>query len=175
MLVSLNNPIPIVPIIKSGPELFVKASNLSASSFVQIPWDLKFETIFAPIGYPLIIPIIKGKAPSPGTLNIGLINLFKSFPKIEITFVYPRSSVAMKKGSREGTTEFAHKASPVFADDKFAFENINKNRVNKHIHIEIKDFFILNTKNFILCMDTPLDTIYINLLQIYVIILLQMM
>ena len=30
-----NNKIPTVPIIKSGPELFVNASNLSASFFVQ--------------------------------------------------------------------------------------------------------------------------------------------
>ena len=66
----------------------------------------------------------------------------------------------MKKGSREGTTEFAHSARPVFADKRFALENINKNIVNKHIHIGINDFLKLNTKNFILCMYTPLDNIY---------------
>ena len=81
---SKNKLIPTVPIIKSGPELLVKASNLSPSSFVQIPFCLKFVTILAPIGYPLIIPIINAKAPSPGTLKIGLINLFKTFPKISI-------------------------------------------------------------------------------------------
>ena len=103
---------------------------------------------------------MKGNAPSPGTLKIGLINLFKSFPKIEITFVYPSNSVAIKKGSKDGTTEFAHRASPVFADDRLALENINKNKVNKHIQIGTNDFFILKTKNFILCMDTPLGNIY---------------
>lgn len=44
--------IPTVPIIKSGPELFVKVISLSASSFVQMPFFLKFVTIFAPTGYP---------------------------------------------------------------------------------------------------------------------------
>ena len=51
-----------------------------------------------------MIPIIKGNAPSPGTLKSGFINLFSNFPKIEIIFVYPRSSVAIKNGSKEGTT-----------------------------------------------------------------------
>ena len=44
--------IPTVPIIKSGPELFVKVISLSASSFVQMPFFLKLVTIFAPTGYP---------------------------------------------------------------------------------------------------------------------------
>ena len=42
--------IPTVPIIKSGPELFVKVTSLSASSFVQIPFFLKLVTILAPTG-----------------------------------------------------------------------------------------------------------------------------
>lgn len=79
--VSKNKLIPTVPIIKRGPELLVKARSLSPSSFVQIPFCLKLVTILAPIGYPLIIPIINAKAPTPGTLKIGLINLFKTFPK----------------------------------------------------------------------------------------------
>ena len=44
--------IPTVPIIKSGPELFVKVISLSASSFVQMPFFLKLVTILAPTGYP---------------------------------------------------------------------------------------------------------------------------
>ena len=79
--------IPTVPIIKRGPELLVKAKRRSASVDVQIPSFLNFETIFAPVGYPLIIPIIKGKDPSPGTLNSGLIKKFKLFPSILITLV----------------------------------------------------------------------------------------
>lgn len=79
--VSKNKLIPTVPIIKSGPELLVKAISLSPSSLVHMPFCLKLVTILAPIGYPLMIPIIKAKAPSPGTLNIGLINLFKAFPR----------------------------------------------------------------------------------------------
>ena len=45
-----NIPIPTVPIIKSGPELFVKLSNLSHSSLGQILFCLKFAAILAPTG-----------------------------------------------------------------------------------------------------------------------------
>ena len=55
--------------INNGPELLVNAINLSPSSLVQIFFSLKSTTILAPVGYPLIIPIIKAIAPSPGTLN----------------------------------------------------------------------------------------------------------
>lgn len=44
--------IPTVPIIKSGPELFVKLINLSQSSLEHILFFLKFTAIFAPTGYP---------------------------------------------------------------------------------------------------------------------------
>ena len=126
-----NNEIPTVPIIKRGPELLVKASNLSASSLLHIPLLKKFEIIFAPTGYPLIIPIINANEPSPGTLNIGLINLLSFFPKISITLVYESNSVAIKKGSKEGITEFANKLNPFFAADRFCLEKITKQTVNK--------------------------------------------
>ena len=71
--VFLNIRIPTVPIMNKGPELFVKLSNLSHSSFVQILFFLKLVAIFAPTGYPLIMPIIKAKLPSPRTLNNGFI------------------------------------------------------------------------------------------------------
>ena len=79
--------IPTVPIIKRGPELLVKAKRRSASMEVQIPSFLNLETIFSLFFYPLIIPIIKGKEPSPGTLNSGLIKKFRRAPSIEITLV----------------------------------------------------------------------------------------
>ena len=41
---------PMVPIIKSGPELLVNASNLSASALEQSPFFLNSVTIFAPTG-----------------------------------------------------------------------------------------------------------------------------
>ena len=50
VLVSLKSPIPTVPTINKGPELFVKAISLSASIFVQRPCFLKSDTIFAPTG-----------------------------------------------------------------------------------------------------------------------------
>lgn len=47
-----NKLIPHIPTIKRGPELFVKLSNLSQSSFEHILVSLKFTAILAPIGYP---------------------------------------------------------------------------------------------------------------------------
>jgi len=52
VLVSKNKPIPTLPTINKGPELFVKLKSLSASGFVQIPVFLKSATILAPVGYP---------------------------------------------------------------------------------------------------------------------------
>ena len=45
-----NIPTPTVPIIKSGPELLVKAINLSASVAVHSFCSFKLATIFAPTG-----------------------------------------------------------------------------------------------------------------------------
>ena len=73
--------IPTVPTINKGPELLVKLKRRSHSSLEQILFVLKSAAIFAPIGYPLIIPIIKAKLPSPRILKTGFINLFKSFPR----------------------------------------------------------------------------------------------
>ena len=50
MAVFLNIKIPTEPMIKRGPELFVKASNLSHSSLLQILFNLKLLAIFAPTG-----------------------------------------------------------------------------------------------------------------------------
>ena len=72
--------IPTEPIINKGPELFVKLKSLSHSSFVQIFSFLKLVAILAPMGYPLIIPMIKAKAPSPLILNKGFMNRFKMLP-----------------------------------------------------------------------------------------------
>ena len=37
--------------------------------------------------------------------------------------VYPRSSVAIKKGKSEGKTEFAHKESPSLVAERLVLEN----------------------------------------------------
>ena len=60
VVVSLKRPIPIVPRINRGPELLVNAIKRSDSALVKIFLFRKSHTIFAPTGYPLIIPIIKG-------------------------------------------------------------------------------------------------------------------
>ena len=76
MFLFLKKQVPIVPIINIGPELFVNDKSLSPSSCVSRSLFRKSVTIFAPVGYPLIIPMIKGNAPIPGTLNNGCIYLF---------------------------------------------------------------------------------------------------
>ena len=56
-----------------------------------------------------------------------------------------KSSVATKKGKSEGTTEFAHKANPLFTAGKFELEN-NKRLTVKPINTSEKKFrFIFTT------------------------------
>lgn len=112
--VFLKSNIPTVPIINKGPELFVKLSNLSHSALEQILFSLNVVAILAPTGYPLIIPIIKAKEPSPLILNNGFISGLRKKPNTFIIFVCIKSSVDTKKGKREGTTEVAQSASPDF-------------------------------------------------------------
>ena len=107
-------------------ELFVKLSSLSHSSFGRIFFFLKSHAIFAPVGYPLIKPIINAKAPSPSTLNIGLINTLKKFPIIYGILVLESNSVATKKGNKDGTIEVAHKVSPDFVEDILDVANKTK-------------------------------------------------
>lgn len=42
-----------------------------------------------------------------------------------------KSSVATKKGNKEGTTEFAHKERPFFTAIRLFFEKINKSKYKK--------------------------------------------
>ena len=100
----LKSVIPTVPMINNGPELLVKASILSPSSLEHRLDSLKLVTIFAPTGYPLIIPRIKAYAAFPGTLNNGVINFAQILLNFSATFVYESNSVATKKGNRAGTT-----------------------------------------------------------------------
>ena len=81
----------------------------------------------------LISPIINAKLPSPETLNKGFIIFLNIFPKSLGTFVLESNSVAIKKGRREGTTEFAHNFKPDFA----AFMLLDEKSI-KHI-INIKN------------------------------------
>ena len=66
----------------------------------------------------LISPIINAKLPSPETLNKGFIIFLNIFPKSLGTFVLESNSVAIKKGRREGTTEFAHNFKPDFEEKR---------------------------------------------------------
>lgn len=69
-----------------------------------------------------MIPIIKAKAPSPGTLKMGLIYLFSSFPIYSIILECINNSVATKNGKSEGITELAQRASPDFTAGRLLLE-----------------------------------------------------
>ena len=72
----------------------------------------------------------------------------KTFPKIEITLVCLNNSVAIKKGSKLGSTEFAHNAIPDFAACKLELENVNKQSINRTNKTGKNKFFNEITKNF---------------------------
>lgn len=141
IVVFLNINIPTVPIINRGPELFVKLNNLSHSSLEQIFFSLKLVAILAPTGYPLIIPIIKAKEPSPLILNNGFIIGVRKKLNIFIILVCIRSSVDTKNGKRDGTTEVAQSASPDFTAIKLFFEKNKIHRVNIRNKMAEKFFF----------------------------------
>lgn len=125
-----NIEIPTVPIIKRGPELFVKLSNLSASILVHKLFFCNSHAIFAPIGYPLIIPIMKAKAHFPFTLNIGFIIFLNNNSKYEIIGVCINKFVATKNGNSEGITFTAHKCKLFLTAKILELENISKDNVN---------------------------------------------
>ena len=58
-------------------------------------------------------------------------------------FVLDSSSVAIKKGNREGTTELAHSFKPDLAACRLEEENTTKQAVKSKTMIEIKFFLIL--------------------------------
>lgn len=117
-------PVPTAPIMNRGPELFVKASSLSASCLVNEPLFLISVVILAPTGYPDVTPRAKAKEAQPGTLNKGLISGSSRLPA---TLVKPEEfiiSLATKKGNSEGTTTEAHRLRPFSADLTAVLENI---------------------------------------------------
>ena len=77
---------------------------------------------------------------SPGTLKIGLINFVRNFPKIFTKFVLYKSSVAIKKGNRLGSTELDQRIRPAFAASKLEEENRIK-LVVKSKNKMVKKFF----------------------------------
>jgi hypothetical protein len=109
-------PVPTAPIMNRGPELFVKASSLSASCLVNEPLFLISVVILAPTGYPDVTPRARAKEAQPGTLNKGLISGSSRLPA---ALVKPEEfiiSLATKKGNSEGTTTEAHRLRPFSAD-----------------------------------------------------------
>ncbi len=69
------------------------------------------------------MPIISGKAPSPGTLKTGFIIGANSLPRISTASVWDNNSEAIKNGKREGTTEFHHKLKALFEAPKLLLGN----------------------------------------------------
>ena len=56
--------------------------------------------------------------------------------------VWERSSVATKKGNKDGTIEFAHKVKPFLAADKLLVENRIRQIVNK-VNIKGNNNFLI--------------------------------
>ena len=69
--------------------------------------------------------------------------MFKALPKTWTIFVRHNNSVAIKKGSKEGTTEFAQSERPVLAADRLLLENNTRHTVNVKKIIGNIQFFIL--------------------------------
>lgn len=67
--------------------------------------------------------MIRGKAPSPGTLNNGFIILFNFTPRKSIIFVWLNNSHAIKNGNNAGTTEVTQRDNPSFEAVKLSLEN----------------------------------------------------
>lgn len=86
-------------------------------------------------------------------LNKGFIILLNNFPNNFVIFVCDKTSIAMKKGSREGMTEFAHNFKPDFAaeillDEKKIRQTTNDKKTKEMIlrfslNANIYNFFIL--------------------------------
>ena len=141
--------IPTVPKINKGPELFVNASKCSPSVLLIFLSILKLLTILAPVGYPLIVPIIIGKMASPDKLKKVFINFLQYLPKILTMFVQYKSSIPIKKGNKEGTTLVAHKFNPSWAAFILELEKSSKQTIKQIIQIEKMDFLKFKTKTFI--------------------------
>ena len=76
----------------------MKLSNLSHSTLLKTLVCLKLLAILAPTGYPLIMPIMNAKEPSPRILNSGFMKMLNNLPKSRGISVFESSSVATKKG-----------------------------------------------------------------------------
>ena len=61
---------------------------------------------------------------------------------LDTILVCDNSSVAIKKGSKDGTTEFAHNNKPFLVAAKLDLENTTKLIVNKQNRAGIKFFLI---------------------------------
>lgn len=114
-------PVATAPTINRGPELFVNDRSRSPSCFEIWPEFLRSTVIFAPTGYPLVIPMATAKEPQPGTLKRGLIIGSKRIPAAFIKLVLFNSSDAAKKGNNEGKTMLRHIFIPFKAEDTDVF------------------------------------------------------
>lgn len=116
--------------INKGLELLQKASNLS-DSFLLMSFSASIDvTTLAPTGYPLVIPMARGKEAHPGTLNNGRIIGSSSTPTALIKFVLPNTSEATIKGNIEGKTTLSHRLIPCKAELTAVFENIISDAIN---------------------------------------------
>lgn len=108
------NDTPTKPNMNKGPELFVNAVSLCASTGVISPLKSKSEVILAPIGYPDVIPNIQANAPLPETLNNFSIGYDKIVPAKLTSPRLINMFVPIINGRRDGNALLNHKISPSF-------------------------------------------------------------
>jgi len=135
-------PTDTAPIINSGPELFEKVISLSASVLVKSLSFLISDVIFAPTGYPLVMPMVKAKEAQPGTLKSGRIIGSSSTPTDLIKPVPFNRFEATKKGNKDGNTTLSHRLRPFAAAVTDVFENIIRHSIKITQIIGKKSFLI---------------------------------
>ncbi len=87
---------------------------------------------------------------------MGLINFVRNLPNIFTKFVLYKSSVAIKKGKRLGSTELDHNNSPDFAASKLEEENKIKNIV-KSKNKTVQKFFLKDITTQFIFSSSNLD------------------
>jgi hypothetical protein len=98
--------------------------------------------IFAPTGYPEVTPRARAKEAQPGTLKNGLMTGSSSIPAARVKPVEFISSLATKKGNREGTTMEDHRTSPSRADRTAESEKMTIHMTNSRHSAGMDNDFI---------------------------------
>ena len=122
--------------MNKGPELFVKVIKWFASSNVILFDFSRSAVVFAPIGYPLVIPKTSAIEDIPGSLKRGCIIGLRIRPIIVFIPVILRSSLKTRKENKEGKIIFAHSRREFLVEDRIVVGEMIINTVHIRIKIE---------------------------------------